>query len=338
MSIHRSPISVVIPTYNGQQLLESHLSFIEAQLDNGDELIIVDDASQDDTVEWLKQRYHLHVVDTSLPSSSDHSKQRAVPIEMVREYRSATTVAPNIRLLSLTQNQRFARAVNTGVLLAQHNLVGLFNNDVKLLPNCLDQLASHFAATETDRSVTIDTKQRSDRSAPQATTASVSESVAAEIDNSHSLFAVGSLEVEDDAGLQGGKNLLWFKRGLFQHSRASEFGSGSTAWASGGSCMVDRSKWVELGGFDPAYYPAYWEDTDIAFRARQRGWQVLFDSQAQVVHHHESTNTDVFGSADIAKLSYQHQRFFTRTHANHWQLVQYYLWQPYWAWKMRRLV
>lgn len=196
------------------------------------------------------------------------------------------------------KNLRFARSCNKGVLLAKHTLIFLINNDVSPHPDCLSYLMPHFQ----DKSV----------------------------------FAVAPLEVEKaDGNLKAGKNVLEFKRGVFMHRRADSFESGPTAWVSGGSGLFDRVKWLELDGFDPRFAPAYWEDIDLSFRARQHGWQVLFESQAVVDHNHESTNADVFGQQRIAQMSWKNLNAFTDKHASASQKLQHWLWKPYWWWKMR---
>ena len=145
------------------------------------------------------------------------------------------------------------------------------------------------------------------------------------------IFSIGCLEFEQNSkGVKSGKNKLWFKKGLFQHSKASNFESGETAWASGGSAMFSTSKWEQLGGFDPAFYPAYWEDIDISYRARKNGWLVLFNSQAIVYHKHESTNASTFGTNKLQDISWKNSLYFSWKHADAAQKIQYVLWYPYW--------
>lgn len=109
-------ISVVIPTYNGRGLLAKHLPDVEKILQPGDEIIIVDDASSDDTIAWLeKQTAHFD------------------------------TLQIDLRWVHLETNQRFARAVNAGVSLAAHPYILLLNNDVSpLSPDLREQLLAWF--------------------------------------------------------------------------------------------------------------------------------------------------------------------------------------------------
>jgi glycosyltransferase involved in cell wall biosynthesis len=41
---------------------------------------------------------------------------------------------------------------------------------------------------------------------------------------------------------------------------------------------------ASLGGFDPRYAPAYFEDSDLAFRLREAGYKVLYEPRAVVEH------------------------------------------------------
>lgn len=50
MSTIDSTVSVVVPTFNGERFVESTLASVCQQLQPGDEVIVVDDASQDHTV------------------------------------------------------------------------------------------------------------------------------------------------------------------------------------------------------------------------------------------------------------------------------------------------
>jgi len=195
----------------------------------------------------------------------------------------------NIKILSNKENLRFAATANRGVKLAKYNLVFLVNNDVTPHKDCLKYLIPHFE----DKKV----------------------------------FAVGCLEIEKNE--LGGKNKLEFKRGLFVHFRATEFSSGETAWVSGGSGMFDRNKWLKLGGFNLDYYPAYWEDVDLSFRARKKSWKILFEAKAQVDHRHEITNKSVFGQEKIEVMSIKNSLVFLWKNASLTQKFLHLFWLPY---------
>lgn len=46
----------------------------------------------------------------------------------------------------------------------------------------------------------------------------------------------------------------------------------------------DRRKLLEIGGFDRLFFPLYFEDTDLSWRAWKRGWRCVYEPSS-VVHH-----------------------------------------------------
>lgn len=95
-------ITIVIPTYNGRQLLEKYLDSIIAALNywrhqvNGQGgIIIVDDNSSDETKKWVNEKY------------------------------------PKIKVLVNHKNLRFGESCNRGVKESQGEIVVLLNNDVE---------------------------------------------------------------------------------------------------------------------------------------------------------------------------------------------------------------
>lgn len=259
-------ISVVIPTYQAQKLLEKNLPAVIAQLRRGDELLVIEDAGTDGTASWLEKTIRYQV-----------------------EKKAAT-----LKVIVNQQNLRFGASCNKAVKLAKNNYIFLLNNDVSPHKGCIEELLKHF----TDDQV----------------------------------FAVGCLEKEASGEVHG-KNKLWFERGLFHHAKSEPMTSGETAWVIGGSGMFDRKKWLQLGGFDERFYPAYWEDVDLSFQARKRGWKVLFEQRAAVDHNHESTNRDVFGEQKLMDMSWTNALQFTWKNSDLWQKIAFLLWQPYWLYK-----
>ena len=57
-------------------------------------------------------------------------------------------------------------------------------------------------------------------------------------------------------------------------------------YASAACWVTRRSVFTSLGGFDPAYAPAYFEDSDLAFTARSRGLVSRLVVDRPVVHAH----------------------------------------------------
>lgn len=55
-------------------------------------------------------------------------------------------------------------------------------------------------------------------------------------------------------------------------------------YASAACWVMTRERYVELGGFDPIFYPAYYEDVDLALRLHQIGGTTYVDHETRVVH------------------------------------------------------
>ena len=65
-------------------------------------------------------------------------------------------------------------------------------------------------------------------------------------------------------------------------------------YVSGAALMIRAEMFQQLGGFDDHYAPAYYEDTDLAFKCRKAGYQVLVQARSTVIHHEGiSSGTDL---------------------------------------------
>ncbi len=76
-------------------------------------------------------------------------------------------------------------------------------------------------------------------------------------------------------------------------------------WLLGAFLLLRRQMLEELGGLDEGYR-LYGEDIDLAYRARQAGWERWYVPEAVVVHHHQAV-TD--------------HRFLTRRTLWHWRSI-----------------
>jgi len=221
------------------------------------EIIVVDDASEDDTQEFLSQNY------------------------------------PQIKLVRHNKNQRFAAACNSGVKAASGKVVVLINNDVVPDKNFLKPLLAHF----------LD---------PQ-------------------VFAVGCKEINNrKTGEASGRACGDFRRGLLVHWKCESQETGTTLWVSGGSGAFNKALWIKLGGMDTLFRPAYEEDRDISYRALKAGYQVLFDEESVVFHHHETTNQKALGKKKMEMASYKNHLLFVWKNITQINLIgQHLLWLPY---------
>jgi GT2 family glycosyltransferase len=108
-NLARTGVSVVIPSRNGQALLEAQLPGIAADLAAvAGEIVVVDNGSSDGTVEWLRDAWPQIAIDVS-----------AEPLS-------------------------FASAVNRGIRCARFSHVCLLNNDMQIEPGFFAALLNAF--------------------------------------------------------------------------------------------------------------------------------------------------------------------------------------------------
>lgn len=77
-----------------------------------------------------------------------------------------------------------------------------------------------------------------------------------------------------------------------------------------GGGLFSRSKFLELRGFDPLYYPFYWEDLDLGWRAWRRGWRIIYDTRVSFLHLASATISRSYSPAYIARIRARNRYLF----------------------------
>ena len=84
-------------------------------------------------------------------------------------------------------------------------------------------------------------------------------------------------------------------------------------YVSAAALMIRSELWRQLGGFSPEFSPAYYEDTDLAFKAREAGFRVRYAPQARVIHHEGLSNgSDPALAEGLKKYQQIHGPLFQR--------------------------
>lgn len=172
---------------------------------------------------------------------------------------------PKLKLIELKKNYGFAGGVNRGISYAlegNYTAVALFNNDAVADKDWLKYLA---AALEADPKAGAVTSQ----------------------------FLSLDGQTIDSIGDYYSAWGLPFPKGRGQPRQDSRevmevFG------ASGGASLYRSDLFRDIGRFDEDFF-AYYEDVDLSFRARLRGWKVLYQPAAVAFHHIGGTSSRISG-------------------------------------------
>jgi len=184
----------------------------------------------------------------------------AIPYEVIvaddgsqDDTRRLAELAPGVHHIINTKNLGFLRNCNQAAQNAKGKYLVLLNNDTHVQPNWLGPL--------------VDLAEQ----------------------NEHVGIA-GPMLLYPDGRVQESGGIIWqdgsgWNYGRFDYPDRPEYNYLKEAdYISGACILVRKSLWDEIGGFDERFAPAYYEDTDLAFEVRQRGYQVIYQPLSRVVH------------------------------------------------------
>ena len=84
-------------------------------------------------------------------------------------------------------------------------------------------------------------------------------------------------------------------------------------YASGAALAIPAALWRQVGGFSPEFSPAYYEDTDLAFKVRQAGHSVRYAPLARVIHHEGVSNgSDTEAASGLKRYQELNRPLFER--------------------------
>ncbi len=122
------------------------------------------------------------------------------------------------------------------------------------------------------------------------------ESLVNLIESDDKIGLVGSKLVYPDGSLQEAGGIIWkdatgWNYGRNQDPEMPEYNYVRECdYISGASIMISKALWEEIGGFDERFKPAYYEDADLAFEVRKRGYKVCYQPKSVVIHFEGVSN------------------------------------------------
>ncbi|MEJ0075825.1 MAG: glycosyltransferase family 2 protein [Alphaproteobacteria bacterium] len=187
------------------------------------------------------------------------------------------------KLIRLDRNMFFGEASNIGAEHATGDLVVFLNNDIKVTPRWIEPL---IEALETEYCA-----------------GAVGSKI---LHPNNELLEAGGIVRPDGWGIQVGKGGMPLPPGFVDATRITDYCSGA--------CLLMRTKvFLDLGGFDPIFDPAYFEDVDLAIRLRAIGLFTYYCG-ASVVYHEESTTSNRIWSPEERRghIAANHKRLVHR--------------------------
>jgi GT2 family glycosyltransferase len=166
----------------------------------------------------------------------------------------------------------FVGACNRGVGEARGEYVVLLNNDTEPTVGWLDELLGAF-------------------------------------DRFENVGMGGSKLLYPDGRLQEAGGIVWGSGNPWNVGRGGNPADPRYSYArqcdylSGAALMLPRKVWDEVGGLSEEFAPAYFEDTDLAFKVRDAGYSTWFVPHSQVYHFEGVSNgTDVTASSGLKRF------------------------------------
>lgn len=225
--------SIIIPVYNNVAYTRKCLDRVRETLPHNfkDEIIVVDDASSDDT-----------------PAVLEHFSAIDIRVKVFRN----------------PKNSGFITSCNRGAKEASGEILVFLNNDTLPSDGWLPALLRVF-------------REKRDVGAvggklvyPDGT-----------------LQEAGGVIFSDGSGCNFGKYDKAANGPLYSFLREVDY-------CSGALLATPRELFLELGGFDLRFQPAYYEDTDYCFTLREKGYRVYYQPESVIVHFEGiSSGTDI---------------------------------------------
>jgi GT2 family glycosyltransferase len=98
--------------------------------------------------------------------------------------------------------------------------------------------------------------------------------------------------------------------------------------AAGPVLAVDRRKFLDLGGYDPVYFPGRIEDLDLGFRGWMAGWKGYYVPESVAYHRGFGSFGPAFGRGGCDRLAARNSLLFAWKNLSGRRLAAHLAWLP----------
>lgn len=213
---------------------------------------------------WNGQKYLSDCFDSLMALAYPHEQLELIMVDNGSTDQSVSFMRehyPHVKLVETGRNLGFAAGNNAGARQATGKYVAFLNNDAHVMPDWLVELV---------RALRLDPE----------------------------VICAGS-RLMNSAGDRvefGGSSINFYgygyQEGYDRSNIAAYAGTHPAIFACGGALLIQRSVFLDVGGFDEDYFANY-EDVDLGWRLWVMGYKVLYVGTAVAQHKHHGTQQHV---------------------------------------------
>jgi len=181
-----------------------------------------------------------------------------------------------LKIIEQKKNLGFCGGNNLGVSKSAGDIIFLLNPDIVLMEDTFQKIINYFERNQ--EACVYGTKLLS---------------------SDHETILHYGGEIGDQAHCQ-----LY---GRFQKDNGEWEKPKEVEYVVGASMIMARDDWAHLGGFDEDFFPAYYEDADLCFRARQQGLKVI--CLPLKILHKENVSVD-YNSYEFLNMHHRNRLLF----------------------------
>ena len=196
------------------------------------------------------------------------------------ETKNMEEYAPGINVIHNENNLQFVNNCNRAAKEAKGEYILFLNNDVQVQENWLKQL--------------LNVIRRED------------------------VGLVGSKLIMPDGSLQEAGGIVWRAADAWNYGRTKAIDDPDcnylkeADYVSGACIIIKKTLWEDIGGFDTRFAPAYYEDTDLAFEVRARGYKVMYQPLSEVIHFESVSNGKEKNSVHEKQMKVNRTKFYEK--------------------------
>lgn len=227
---------------------------------------------------------------------------------------------PSAQIVRLPENRGFSGAANEGILRSRSPFVLLLNPDIEVVPESVRMLYQEIQSHPNAAIICGALKDENGNSQEKFQIRPFPNwrSVTSDVLFLDELWDWVRKQSRDREGVGPCSNAL---------SRVEDSSLGSLPPGRGSVCcrhlrseqpaaafwMLRKTSWEDVGGFDPRFHPAWFEDVDFCKRLLAAGWQIVYCPDLPIIHR-GGLSVSALGYPAFVTVFYQNLLKYLKKH------------------------